>query len=46
MAPAWVGEDQAQRDLTGGDGEGDGNSYLAGAYEPGRLAREEGVTSG
>ena len=39
MARVWLGEDDPQRDLTGGDGEGEGNDYLAGTDEPGRLAR-------
>lgn len=39
MVRTWVGEEQAQPDLEGGDGEDDGNSYLAGARERARLAR-------
>ena len=39
MAGAWLGEDHPQCDLTDGEGDGDGNDYLAGTYEPGRLAR-------
>ena len=35
MARVWLGEDDPQRDLTGGDGEGEGNDYLAGTDEPG-----------
>jgi hypothetical protein len=42
----WAGEDQAHTDLDDDDGEDDGNGYLAGAYEPARLALGGGVRPG
>jgi hypothetical protein len=45
MVRTRMSEDQAQPDLNGGDGEDDGNGYLAGAGEPARLARVGEVLS-